>query len=83
MTRSTAKLRLVHDEPVRGPSKPDVWAMPPEAARATHEPSPRSRPSRVSVDYRGASATVRPMFTTRNRKPPLPVGHRTYFEGRR
>jgi hypothetical protein len=58
---------------------PDTWAMP--SARATHEPSrvSPSRPLRVSVDYRGASATVRPTFTTRVHREPVPRGHRTYI----
>jgi hypothetical protein len=52
--------------------------------RATHEPSPvsRSRPT-VSVTFARGRATVAPTYTWRERKPPLPFGHRTWIEGKR
>jgi hypothetical protein len=53
---------------------------------ATHEPSPvaRSRPLRVSVNYRDGRAIVRPTFVCRTLKEPRPFGHRQWLklEGR-
>lgn len=79
MTCSRAKLVLVHDD--RG----SIGAIA-SGTVATHGPSPvaRSRPSRVSVAYRAASATVAPTFTCRTLKPPHMRGHRQWLklEGR-